>query len=98
MSYLYGPDVGRRHDMTLHRESNLDKIVRNALIIDRRQYCLYGVAAYVLIEWLQTAFIRSTSSTEQVLYNTAMSAVREAVKCTYKDLKQMCFHKTTSAY
>eukprot|EP00171_Calliarthron_tuberculosum_P007558 IDg7558t1 len=89
MFNLYGPEVGRRHDMTLYRESNLDAVLQEALLVDGRQYCIFGDSAYVLKPWLQTAFPRVGSTSAQEAYNTAMSMVREAVEWTYKDLKQI---------
>lgn len=89
MFNLYGPEVGRRHDMTLYRESNLDAVLQEALLVDGRQYCIFGDSAYVLKPWLQTAFPRVGSTSAQEAYNTAMSMMREAVEWTYKDLKQI---------
>lgn len=89
MFYMHGPEVGRRHDMTLYRESGIGAVLEQALVIDGKQYCIYGDAAYMLRPWLQTAFPRVLATPQQVVYNTAMSAVREAVEWTYKDVKQM---------
>lgn len=88
MFNLYGPEVGRRHDMTLFRESGLNDVLRDGLMIGGNQYCLYGDAAYVVRPWLQTAFNRVGATPEQSVYNARMSAVREAVEWTYKDVKQ----------
>ena len=45
---MYGPEVGRRHGMTLYRESGIDTQLRHTLPIDGKQYCTYGEPAYVL--------------------------------------------------
>ena len=89
MFYLYGPEVGRRHDMTLYKESNLEADLQENMIVDRTQYCLYGDAAYIPREYLQVAFPRAGATDGQRVYGALMSAVREAVEWTYKDLKQM---------
>lgn len=89
MFYMYGPEVGRRHDMTLYRESGLGEVLEAVLVINGKQYCLYGDAAYILRPWLQTAFPRTNASADEIMYNKAMSAVREAVEWTYKDIKQL---------
>ena len=87
--YMYGPEVGRRHDMTLYRESGLDGILQSTFNNGGVQYCLYGDAAYILRPWLQTAFPRLGASAEQLWYNKGMSSVREAVEWTHKDIKQL---------
>ena len=50
---LYGPEVGRRHDMTLLRESGLDQQIQDNMIIYCKQYCLYGDAVYILRAYIQ---------------------------------------------
>lgn len=40
MFNLYGPEAGRRYDMTLYREEDLDRILKSALSIAETQYCL----------------------------------------------------------
>lgn len=35
---LYGPEVGRRHDMTLYRQSGLDGALREHLLVNGVQY------------------------------------------------------------
>ena len=89
MFYLYGPEVGRRHDMTLYRESGLDVSLQQNMVVDGKQYCLYADAACILRVYLQVAFPRASSTPTQRVYGALMSAVREAVEWTYKDLKQM---------
>lgn len=76
--YIFGPEMGRRHDMTLYRHSGLEPVLEEVLIIDRKQYCIYGDATYLLRAWLQMAFRRSTVTPDQILYNRSMSTVREA--------------------
>jgi len=87
--HLYGPEVGRRHDLTLLRNSGIEEIMEQRMVIGGKQYCIYGDAAYMLRVWLQTAFPRLTVTPVQAVYNKRMSAVREAVEWSYKDIKQM---------
>ena len=89
MFYLYGTEVGRRYDMTLYTESGLDVSLQQVMVGDGKQYCLYADAAYILRVYLQVAFPRASSTPTQRVYGAHMSAVREAVEWTYKDLKQM---------
>ena len=89
MFYLYGPEVGRGHDMTLYRESGLDVSLQQNMVVDGKQYCLYADAAYILRVYLQVAFPRASATPTHRVYGALMSAVREAVEWTYKDLKQM---------
>ena len=86
---LYGPEVGRRHDLTLLRQSGLQDSLQNCLHINGRQFYIYVDAAYVLKPWLQVAFPRAGASLERQILNTRMSGVRIAVEWNYKDLKQL---------
>ena len=45
---LYGPQEGRRHDLTLFRQSNIELAREEALVIDGRQFYIFGDAAYML--------------------------------------------------
>lgn len=89
MFYMYGPEVGRRHDMTLYRQSGIGDELAAVLLIDGKQYCIYGDAAYLLRPWLQTAHPRLNATAAELMYNKLMSAVRTAVEWTYKDVKQL---------
>ena len=54
------------------------------MVVNRKQYCLYGDAAYILGAYLQVAYPRAVSTEEQRAYRALMSAMREAVERTYK--------------
>ena len=45
---LYGPEVGRRHDVNLLSESGIEERLENCLLIIERQFYLYVDAAYML--------------------------------------------------
>lgn len=85
---MYGPEVGRRHDTTLLRQSGLEDRLEQCLLLDGRQFYVYGDAAYMTRPWLQTAFERLGATPSQEAYNKSMSAVRVTVEWNYKDLKQ----------
>lgn len=86
--HMYGPEVGRRHDLTLLRQSNIEPQLQT-LLTEGRQFYLYGDAAYMLRPWLQVPFERLNATPAQAVYNTRNSAVRVSVEWNYKDLKQM---------
>lgn len=89
MLYMYGPEVGRRHDLTLYRESRPGEVLETILSIDGKQFCIFVDAAFLLRPWLQTAFPSLNASAQDILYNKAIGMVRVAVECTYKDVKQL---------
>ena len=85
--HLFGPVEGRRHDMTLYRMSNTEELLQNSLLIDGKQYCIYGDAAYSFRPWLQVGFSNTSANEERRIFNALMSAVREAVEWNYNDIK-----------
>jgi len=86
---MYGPHEGRRHDIVLYYESGLDDDLRQTLLIDGVQHCLYGDSSYVLRSWMQTGHGNEPDRTaaERAL-DLSMSRIREPVECGYKDIKQ----------
>lgn len=80
MFHMFGPDVGRRHDLTLYRDIGLGAILEEVLLIDGKQYCLYGDVAYMVRPWLQTAFSRLTAMPLQAMYKNGVSEVRVTVE------------------
>lgn len=85
---LYGPEVGRRHDLTLFRQSQWDATLQSSLTIGDEQYYIYGDLAYVLRPWMVCPYYTARATPEQQMFNLAMSAVRVSVEHNYKDLKQ----------
>ena len=75
--------------MKLFEDSNLDEILQDTLLINGKQYSIYGDAAYSQRPPLQIAFPRNNATTVQRIYNTRISALREAVEWSYKDIKQI---------
>lgn len=86
---LWGPEVGRRHDLTLMRKSGWDPILSEVLVIDGIQFYIFGDAAYRLSPHIQVPFRFVGATEEERQFNTRMSAARVAVEWHYKDVKQM---------
>ena len=81
--------MGRRHDLTIYRQSNLDNELQTKLQIQESQYCIFGDAAYAMSTWMKVAYPRATATPKQHNYNVAMNSARVAVEWSYKDIKQM---------
>lgn len=86
---MYDPEIGRRHDLPLYRESGLNGVLEETLVVDEKQYCRLGDAAYIFRPWIQDQFQSFQTTMEQERFNAAISAVRTAVEWSYKELKQM---------
>lgn len=89
MFSLFGPLEGRRHDMTLLRQSGWNEVLRDNLHIDGEWFYIYGDSAYLLRLWMQRPFTRGTCSAEEGTVNTRMSEARVSVEHNYKDVKQL---------
>jgi hypothetical protein len=90
--HVFGPVEGRRHDMTLYRESGIDSMLQSSMNIDGAQYCLYGDPAYCLRPYLQVGYQGSNLNPDQVHFNMSMSKVRIAVEWAFRDLKMYFTH------
>jgi len=87
--HMYGPHEGRRHDMVLYCESGKDEDLRQTLLIDGVQHCLYGDSVYVLRAWMQTGHGNGPDRlAAERAFHLSMSRVRETVERGYKDSKQ----------
>ena len=54
---LYGPEVGRRHDVTLSRERGIQERLQPCHFINRRQFSLYTDAAYMFVVYLLSTLL-----------------------------------------
>eukprot|EP00171_Calliarthron_tuberculosum_P000729 IDg729t1 len=72
--HLYGPVEGQQPDNVMYTRSGVDKSLEETLFIEGKQYSIYGDAAYVLREWLVTAYPRHTANSAQVSFNKAMNS------------------------
>lgn len=84
---LYGPVAGRRHDLTLLRNSGWNTKLENCLSTVEKQFYIFGDSAYEIRPWLQRP-CRCVCTDVQKLFSTQMSSVRVSVEHNYKDLKQ----------
>ena len=53
---IYGPEDGRRHEITIYNKSGIYEELSAALLVDGKQFCIYGDAAYVLQPFLLVVF------------------------------------------
>jgi hypothetical protein len=90
--HLYGPIEGRRNDMMLYRESQIDEVMQSSSNILGVQYCLYDDPAYCLRLYLQVGFQGSNLTGDQIQFNSSMSKVRIAVEWTFRDIKMYFTH------
>lgn len=86
--YLHGPQVGRRHYMTLYENSGLDDALYDELLINGEEFFIYGDAAFLIRPGLKVGFNRAFSTPEKLAFNAAMSVDLEAVEWGYKSTKQ----------
>jgi len=78
---MYGPLEGRRDDMVLYYVSWLDEDLRQTLLIDGVQHCLYGDSAYVPRAWMQTGHGNGQDHpAAERTFDLSMSHVRETVE------------------
>ena len=90
--HIFGPVEGRRHDMSLYRESNIDSLLQDSMNINGIQYCLYGDPAYFLRPYLQVGYQGSSFTADQTVFNASMSKVRIAVEWAFRDVKMYFTH------
>ena len=86
---LYGPEVGRRHDLTLLRNSGISERLQNCLTIGDRHYYIYGDAAYVLRPWLLTCVWQLIGATK--IWNSFWQGTNIAVSCRLGVFPFHCF-------
>jgi hypothetical protein len=80
--HFFGPVEGRRHDLTLMRESKLDDLFADPRA---RGYHIYGDAAYPNRGYLISGYKGENLSPEEMQFNMLMSKCRESVEWGFKD-------------
>lgn len=85
---LHGPVEGRRHDLTLLRNSGWVTVLQECLSTAERQFYIFGDQAYLLRPWMMRPFIGNLTALQE-LQNAQMSSIRVSVEHNYKDLKQL---------
>lgn len=88
MFALHGPVEGRRHDLTLMRQSGWEEVLADVLDIEGVQYYVYADSAFTVRPYLQAPFGTVGASVAELDFNRRMCGVRVAVEWNYKDLKQ----------
>lgn len=77
---LWGPMLGRRHDVAMLGESGLMQYLQQWFNdAAGTPYCIYGDPAYQISPWLMTPFSGALTPAQQA-FNTAMSACRITVE------------------
>lgn len=49
---LYGPEEGRRHDLTLLHKRGWNGRVQEALLVHGKYYNIYGTSSYIISPWM----------------------------------------------
>lgn len=86
---MYGPELGRRHDINFNRDSNIDAALEEEQRIDVKQFYIYTDKAYMIQPWLKIGNNRVWESPQKIDQKAAMNAARSVVEWTYKDVKKM---------
>lgn len=95
MLSLFGPDVGRRNELTLLLDSGWNEKSEENMVIDGDVYYINVEVAYLLRLWFQKAFMHTIYSVKEDTFFNTMIAVRVSVEHTYKNFKQ---HWTENYY
>ena len=86
--HLFGPVEGRRHDMTLYRQSNIESALSSSVLYNNNQYYAYSDSAYVLRPFLQVGFKGPHLTDSQKTFNMTMSKLRVSMEWAFKDVKK----------
>lgn len=88
-AHLYGPEVGGRHDMFLYAESDIERFLKDILVIEGRQYVVYGDSGYSVREFLEIPYSGGHMTAWESAFNKAMSKVRITVEWYFKEVKSL---------
>ena len=86
IALLFGPVNGNRHDSFMLRDSRLLQMLRDLFPEGEKRYSLYGDPAYPQSELLFGGFRRPAAGSEEAIWNTQMSKVRETVEWLFKEI------------
>lgn len=81
---LYGPEVGRRHDSYMLKQSKVLEDFQQHL--GAEDYYIYGDSGYPMKRHLITPYLGSALTDEQIQFNVTMSKMRIAVEWEFGDL------------
>jgi hypothetical protein len=94
IAHLYGPEDGRRHDITLFRNSGvMAQLVALQAATQERYgvaYTIYGDSAYPINPCIITGFKGANLTDDELEFNQALSSVRESV--------EWCFGKVATYF
>jgi DDE superfamily endonuclease len=93
---LFGPWEGRRHDMTLFRESEIEHALSEGLTGGAEQHHLYADSGYVVRPYMLAPFPRQTRDLGELTFNRRMAKVRVTVEWAFKDVKKYFLHQSFS--
>lgn len=85
--HLFGPEVGRRHDMYLYHAAGTDAMLEGIMWINGKQYVVFGDSGYSVRVFLEIPFEGSNLSATKKSFNKAMSKVRVTVEWLFKEVK-----------
>ena len=86
IALLFGPINGNRHDSYMLRESGLLPQLHQLMPLNGVFYSLYGDPAYPQSAYLFGGYRNAGNGTPQAAFNTAMSAIREPVEWSFKEI------------
>jgi hypothetical protein len=89
--HVFGPVEGRRHDLTVYRQSGLEAILEAHFWTpgpNRQQLFIYGDPAYTVGPHILSPYKGSSVTAEQSMFNYRMSRVRESVEWLFKEVTQ----------
>ncbi|KAH9103507.1 hypothetical protein LEN26_012721 [Aphanomyces euteiches] len=84
---MYGPVEGRRHDATVLAMSKILDVLKGNPTL--RQFCLYGDPAYNCGDCITCPFPTPDPGSQEALFNSSMSSVREAFEWSFHILKSL---------
>jgi hypothetical protein len=90
--HFFGPVEELGHDIFLYKESGIDDNLGSSLVISNRQFYLYGDPAYILRPYLQVGFKGSSTTPEEIAFNSSMSKVRVTAEWAFRNVKQYFTH------
>lgn len=88
-AHLYGPEVGRWHDVFLYSESKVDSFLPHLLIINCQQYMLYGDSGYSRRAYYAIPFVDDNLMIWEAAFSTAMSKSRITVEWLFKEVMML---------
>lgn len=90
IAHLHRPQEGRQPDVVMYQRDGMEEVLRDKMVVEGKQYCTYGNAAYPLLPCMCAAHPRRSATADQVDFNVSMNAVRAALEWSYGDVKQLC--------